>query len=34
MALQVKNLLRVPPAEQAAVQQRAQALRAGEVRGC
>ena len=34
MALQVKNLLRVSPEEQAAVQQRAQALRAGQVRGC
>jgi hypothetical protein len=34
MALQVKNLLRVPMEELAAVHQRAQALRAGELRGC
>jgi deoxyribodipyrimidine photolyase-related protein len=34
MALQVKNLARISPEERAAVQQRAQALRAGEVSGC
>jgi deoxyribodipyrimidine photolyase-related protein len=34
MALQVKNLARISPEERAAVQQRAQALRTGEVSGC
>ena len=34
MALQVKNLPRVPAGELAEVQTRAQALRAGQVAGC
>ena len=34
MALQVKNLLRVPPEERAEVQARAQQLRQGRIEGC